>query len=532
MSTSLDTSSAAPSTGDRFRALLETHRGRLRPPARGGARRVRPVRAGPGRPAAQRGPQGARSSRSTPPSPGSTPAPTAPAPSAGRRSPRSGSSCARSAPPASPAAPRADDGGRAAPHASPAPGRRRGRRHGRARDGLVPPGRRRAGHRVRAGPRRGRGLVGQRRLAEPRLRRAAPRARGAAVRPARRDQPAVAGLPAAARRPEPAAVPRVASSGTARRGSGGAGWPPSSRSTSARWRRSTCWPRRGDRADASRRAAPGLLPAPNGRPAGCSQELRGHPGRRAADVVRSSSSPATQARALAPERSPPRSGPRSGCAGSGTCDPPAYVRSLAEAVIARGGTCGRARRRGSGRASTRWSCDTAVGEERHDAVVVATGAWLGGLARRFGVRQVVQAGRGYSFSVPVEAMPAGPLYFPAQRVACTPLGDRLRVAGMMEFRRPGGAAGPAADRGDHRRRPAVPRRRRPRRPAGRVGRLAAVHRRRAAAAGPHRLAAGVRRPAGTACGASRSGRSPALLVAQTVLKGETPPELRPFDPLR
>lgn len=72
----------------------------------------------------------------------------------------------------------------------------------------------------------------------------------------------------------------------------------------------------------------------------------------------------------------------------------------------------------------------------YDAVVVATGAWLGDLVSSFGVRQVVQAGRGYSFSVPTEQMPGGPLYFPAARVALTPLGERLRVAGMMEFRRP------------------------------------------------------------------------------------------------
>ncbi|MGN9777683.1 NAD(P)/FAD-dependent oxidoreductase [Micromonospora sp. H33] len=73
-------------------------------------------------------------------------------------------------------------------------------------------------------------------------------------------------------------------------------------------------------------------------------------------------------------------------------------------------------------------------DERYDAVVLATGTWLGELARRFGVRTVVQAGRGYSFSVTIEHLPAGPVYFPAQRIACTPLGDRLRVAGMMEFR--------------------------------------------------------------------------------------------------
>lgn len=71
-----------------------------------------------------------------------------------------------------------------------------------------------------------------------------------------------------------------------------------------------------------------------------------------------------------------------------------------------------------------------------DAVVVASGAHLNVLTKDFGVKRVVQAGRGYSFSVPIEHVPSGPVYFPEQRVACTPLGERLRVAGMMEFRRP------------------------------------------------------------------------------------------------
>jgi D-amino-acid dehydrogenase len=72
----------------------------------------------------------------------------------------------------------------------------------------------------------------------------------------------------------------------------------------------------------------------------------------------------------------------------------------------------------------------------HDAVVLATGSWLGQLTRQFGVRLPVQAGRGYSFSVATEHLPADPVYFPAARVACTPVGERLRIAGMMEFRRP------------------------------------------------------------------------------------------------
>ncbi len=69
-----------------------------------------------------------------------------------------------------------------------------------------------------------------------------------------------------------------------------------------------------------------------------------------------------------------------------------------------------------------------------DAVVIATGAWLDTLARRFGVKTIVQAGRGYSFSVKPEVIPSHPIYFPTQRLACTPLGDRLRIGGMMEFR--------------------------------------------------------------------------------------------------
>jgi D-amino-acid dehydrogenase len=71
---------------------------------------------------------------------------------------------------------------------------------------------------------------------------------------------------------------------------------------------------------------------------------------------------------------------------------------------------------------------------RGDAVVIATGAWLPELARQYGVKLQLRAGRGYSFSVPVSAPVPCPVYFPHERVACTPLGDRLRVAGTMEFR--------------------------------------------------------------------------------------------------
>ena len=45
----------------------------------------------------------------------------------------------------------------------------------------------------------------------------------------------------------------------------------------------------------------------------------------------------------------------------------------------------------------------------------------------------VQAGRGYSFTVDGDCLPKGPLYFPEQRVVCTPYQGALRIAGTMEF---------------------------------------------------------------------------------------------------
>jgi len=212
--------------------------------------------------------------------------------------------------------------------------------------------------------------------------------------------------------------------------------------------------------------------------------------------------------------------------------PPEYVRSLAFAVEQQGGRIVEGcavedlRDDGDGVALT-----TADGEHRHDAVVVATGAWLTSLTRRFGVRQPVQAGRGYSFSVPVERMPAGPVYFPRQRVACTPLGGRLRIAGMMEFCRPGEPLDPrrvaaitdavrpllsGMDLDDRRNewvgsRPCT---------ADGLPLLGGTTSPRVFVAGGHGMW-------GIALGPVTG-----MLMAQTVLKGEAPPELRPFDPLR
>jgi D-amino-acid dehydrogenase len=240
----------------------------------------------------------------------------------------------------------------------------------------------------------------------------------------------------------------------------------------------------------------------------------------------------SRARSLAPALSD-RVGAAVQIYGQRYLHPPEYVRSLAFAVRDRGGeivedvdVTDLQHRTGGVSVVAR------TGERhQHDAVVVATGAVLGALAGQFGVRQPVQAGRGYSFSVPADPMPRGPLYFPRQRVACTPLGGRLRVAGMMEFRRPGDpldprrvqaivdAVGPfltGVDLDDRRNewvgsRPCTP---------DGLPLLGATASPRVFVAGGHGMW-------GIALGPITG-----QLVAQAVLKGEVPPELAPFDPMR
>ena len=131
-----------------------------------------------------------------------------------------------------------------------------------------------------------------------------------------------------------------------------------------------------------------------------------------------------------------------------------------------------------------------------DAVVLANGAWLGGLARRFGVREPVQAGRGYSFSVAGDQLPPTPVYFPTQRVACTPLvARRPAAAGRRDDGVPlaGRRPRPAAHRRDRRGHPSAGDAVSTSTPPRRVGRLPALHRRRASAHRAHERSRGVRR---------------------------------------
>ena len=214
-------------------------------------------------------------------------------------------------------------------------------------------------------------------------------------------------------------------------------------------------------------------------------------------------------------------------------NPGEYVDALAASVRARGGTIHEGPRVTGITDETkgvRLALDQA-GTQAVDAVVVATGTWLDELARPFGVREHVQAGRGYSFSVPIEHTPRGPVYLPAQRIACTPLGDRLRVAGMMEFRAPDAALDP-------RRITAIVDAARPfltgvdlddrqdewvgSRPCTSDG-LPLIGR----TSSPRVLVAGGHGMWGMTLGPA-TGR----LLAQTIATGRPAPELTPFDPLR
>lgn len=117
-------------------------------------------------------------------------------------------------------------------------------------------------------------------------------------------------------------------------------------------------------------------------------------------------------------------------------DPGRFTHALAHAVAERGADLRTGEVRAVSRTADGVRLDLRAGEPlRADAVVLATGAWLPELTGRR-VRVGLQAGRGYSFTVPVDRPLPGPIYLPEARVACTPYRGGLRVAGTMEFRRP------------------------------------------------------------------------------------------------
>ena len=247
---------------------------------------------------------------------------------------------------------------------------------------------------------------------------------------ARRGQPAVAGVPAAARRPEPAAVPRVvrpaqhAGAVAARDGrlrSVAATVPSRPSTTSAGVCRRTHPPSRSWPATGT-----------NGRPAGCCTSWHGI--RAAGHDVSGEQLTGDQARSLAPNLTA-EVGAAIRVRGQRYLDPPAYVRALAESV-ARAGRRAAGGRRGA-RASTRDARRRRGGPRSgttpsSSPPVPGSAGWRGGSASGRSCRPAAAT----ASACRSRRCRPGRCTSRPQRVACTPLGDRLRVAGMMEFRRP------------------------------------------------------------------------------------------------
>ena len=215
-------------------------------------------------------------------------------------------------------------------------------------------------------------------------------------------------------------------------------------------------------------------------------------------------------------------------------NPGAYVHALADAVIARGGKLA------TGPSSEVLDIVdagrgvrvvTTGGVEEFDSAVLATGAWMGKLARRFGVRsrgpgrsrlQLLGPGRPRPGRSRVPAGPARRLHAARRPPA------RRRDDGVPL---PRGASRRASGPGHRGRRAPVPPGGRPRRPRGRVGRLAAVHLDGlpliGATRSPRVYAAGGHGMWGITLGPA-TGR----LLAEQMVSGRTPAELAPFSPTR
>jgi D-amino-acid dehydrogenase len=77
---------------------------------------------------------------------------------------------------------------------------------------------------------------------------------------------------------------------------------------------------------------------------------------------------------------------------------------------------------------------TDKGDFTFDEVVIATGSWSGLIGKKLGISLPMQAGKGYSFTLPdVKKNIRIPSIFLEARVAVTPMGNALRFGGTMEI---------------------------------------------------------------------------------------------------
>lgn len=81
-----------------------------------------------------------------------------------------------------------------------------------------------------------------------------------------------------------------------------------------------------------------------------------------------------------------------------------------------------------------WLLETRAGDVRAERVVVAGGAWSGGLLARAGVRIPLEGAKGYSVTTPGSGdQPGHALYLTEAKIACTPFSDSVRLAGTLEL---------------------------------------------------------------------------------------------------
>jgi len=94
------------------------------------------------------------------------------------------------------------------------------------------------------------------------------------------------------------------------------------------------------------------------------------------------------------------------------------------------------------------SVSTTAGAVKGDEYVICGGAWSPAVVRSLGLRLPIQAGKGYSLTLPnPKQKPARPMILMEGRVAVTPLGDSLRFGGTMEIAGNDESINPARVRG-------------------------------------------------------------------------------------
>jgi D-amino-acid dehydrogenase len=77
---------------------------------------------------------------------------------------------------------------------------------------------------------------------------------------------------------------------------------------------------------------------------------------------------------------------------------------------------------------------TTRGDFRPEVVVLAGGSWSAGLAKELGLRLPIQPAKGYSITMKRPATcPPYPLNLKEAKVAATPMGDTMRLAGTLEL---------------------------------------------------------------------------------------------------